>query len=171
MDKAAPAGRKRGFPPIVDARTRILILGSLPGELSLASAQYYGNPRNAFWRLVSEVTGTDLVSLAYPERLVALLELGIGLWDVVAEANREGSLDTRIREREDNDLLALAGSLPRLAVIAFNGGTAARIGRRLMAQAGASYRIVELPSSSPAHTMSFDMKLAAWSTLCAMTRK
>ncbi|HEY1043446.1 MAG TPA: DNA-deoxyinosine glycosylase [Telluria sp.] len=158
----AAAGRKRGFPPVVDARTRILILGSLPGDLSLANAQYYGNPRNAFWRLVSDLAGTDLVPLAYAGRLEALLASGIGLWDVIAEARRAGSLDVRIRERRDNDLLALAASLPLLHTIAFNGGTAARIGRKLLGNAPV-YRLIELPSSSPAHTLPFDAKRAQWS--------
>lgn len=162
MDEVTPAGRKRGFPPVADARTQILILGSLPGEISLANAQYYGNPRNAFWRLVSAVTGADLVPLAYPERLDVLLAHHIGLWDVIAEARRDGSLDTRIRERCDNDLLALAATLPRLHTVAFNGGTAGRIGRKLLAGASVPYRVVELPSSSPAHTLAFDAKRAIW---------
>ncbi|HWW27731.1 MAG TPA: DNA-deoxyinosine glycosylase, partial [Caulobacter sp.] len=74
--------RKSGFPPVVDAHTHVLILGSLPGEASLAAKQYYGNPRNAFWRLMEGVLDAPLIALAYEARLAALLARGVGLWDV-----------------------------------------------------------------------------------------
>src|SRR5471030_647532 len=90
-----PLLRKRCFDPVVDDRTRLLVLGSLPGEQSLAVQQYYGNRQNRFWLLMSEVTGVDLVRLDYTSRLNALLEQRVGLWDVVAEAHRAGSLDSR----------------------------------------------------------------------------
>src|SRR4051812_37212319 len=99
--------RKSSFAPVVDANTRILILGSLPGEISLAHAQYYANRQNRFWTLMSEITNIDLLALDYPARLQALLKNGYGLWDVVAEADREGSLDSRIRDHIGNDLIAL----------------------------------------------------------------
>lgn len=162
MDEAAPAGRKRGFPPVVDAQTRILILGSLPGELSLASAQYYGNPRNAFWRLMSEVIDLDLVSLEYTSRLDALLAHGVGLWDVVAEAHRKGSLDSHIRERNDNDLCGLLSRHPNIEALAFNGGTAGRLGLKVLREAALAYQILELPSSSPAHTLPYADKARQW---------
>lgn len=162
MDDVAPAGRKRGFPPVADARTRILVLGSLPGEVSLANAQYYGNPRNKFWMLMSEVIGRDLVSLDYTSRLDALLAHGIGLWDVVAEAHRKGSLDSQIRERHDNDLCGWLSSHPNIGAIAFNGGTAGRLGLRVLGAAALAYQIFELPSSSPAHTMPYADKARQW---------
>ena len=79
---------KRAFDPVVDARTRLLILGSLPGDASLKAGQYYGHPQNGFWRLIGGVIGVDLVALPYPERLEALKGAGVGLWDVIAEAER-----------------------------------------------------------------------------------
>ncbi len=90
-----PLVRRRRFHPVVDDRTRILVLGSLPGEQSLARQEYYGNRQNRFWMLMAEVIGLDLLPLDYVSRLQALLANGIGLWDVVAEADREGSLDSR----------------------------------------------------------------------------
>src|SRR6478672_650310 len=96
--------RKRCFAPVVNAQTRILILGSLPGEKSLEQGQYYANKQNAFWFLISQVIGIDLVGLGYEERLATLLQHGVGLWDVVADAKREGSLDASIREHQANDL-------------------------------------------------------------------
>jgi hypoxanthine-DNA glycosylase len=152
--------RKAGFPAVVDANTRVLILGSLPGEASLAAAQYYGNPRNAFWRLMEEVLDTPLVPLVYERRLAALLPRGVGLWDVIAEAERPGSLDAAIRDPAANDLLALVETLPALRLVVFNGGTAAKLGGRLI---GDRVATLALPSSSPAHAArSFAEKAEAW---------
>jgi len=158
---------KRCFPPVVDAHTRVLILGSLPGEASLAQAQYYAYKHNQFWRLIGDVIGEELPGIAYAERLQTLLAHRVGLWDVVAEAKREGSLDSKIRDHAGNDLAGLIASLPRLAVIAFNGGTAARIGMKALGEIGNDHAVVKLPSSSPAYTMSYSDKLHAWQTLRA----
>lgn len=157
--------RKRSFPPVTDAGVRLLILGSLPGELSLAHNQYYANPQNRFWMLMSAVIESDLAALPYPARLQALLANGIGLWDVVAEARREGSLDSGIREHVHNDLIELINQLPRLTTIAFNGGTAARLGLKALKENADRYRIVKLPSSSPAYTLPYADKLCSWQIL------
>lgn len=155
--------RKAGFAPVVDAATRVLILGSLPGEASLAARQYYGHPRNAFWRLMEGVLDTALVALAYEDRLAALLARRVGLWDVIAEAERPGSLDAAIRDPAANDLLALIDALPALRLVAFNGGTAAKLGGRLI---GDRVPTLALPSSSPAHAAkSFEQKATAWGAL------
>ena len=156
---------KRCFPPVVDTHTRVLILGSLPGEASLAQAQYYAYKHNQFWRLAGEVIGQDLPGMDYDARLQALRAHRLGLWDVVAEAKREGSLDSNIRDHAGNDLVGLIASLPELAVIAFNGGTAARIGQKALGAYGGSHHILTLPSSSPAHTLSYAEKLRAWQAL------
>jgi TDG/mug DNA glycosylase family protein len=155
---------KQGFAPVVDARTRLLILGSLPGDASLASGEYYGHPRNAFWRLAGAVVGRDLATLPYPDRLATLQSARVGLWDVIAQARRPGSLDAAIREAEASDLSGLVGRLPSLRAIAFNGATAARIGRRSL-PAVAGVELIDLPSSSPAHTLAFAKKLDAWRPL------
>lgn len=157
--------RKRSFDPVVDEHVSLLILGSLPGELSLAHSQYYANPHNRFWQLISAVVESDLSALPYPARLQALLENGIGLWDVVAEAQREGSLDSRIRNHVHNDLIDLTNQLPRLTTIAFNGGTAARLGLKALKEKADRYRIIKLPSSSPAYTLPYADKLRAWKIL------
>ncbi|MGF6871368.1 DNA-deoxyinosine glycosylase [Paraburkholderia sp. MM5477-R1] len=157
---------KRCFAPVVDADTRVLILGSLPGEVSLAHGQYYAHPQNKFWLLVGEAIERDLVGMDYSTRLETLLEHHIGLWDVVAEARRAGSLDSRIRDHASNDLIALIDTLPKLATIAFNGGTAAKIGMKALGGRGEQYRLVRLPSSSPAHaSVSYAQKLDIWRRL------
>jgi TDG/mug DNA glycosylase family protein len=155
------------FPPVSRADTRLLVLGSLPGAVSLARGQYYAHPQNQFWRLMGAVIGRDLVSLDYEARLAALLEAHVGLWDTVAAATRKGSLDADIRLHAASDLADLVATLPRLRAAAFNGGTSARIGR---AQLGGSEGIalVDLPSSSPAYaSVPFERKLETWLRLRA----
>jgi hypoxanthine-DNA glycosylase len=154
---------KRCFPPVVDQNTSVLILGSLPGEASLAHNQYYAHKQNRFWALVGEVIGEDLPAMGYTDRLRTLLEHRIGLWDVVAQARRTGSLDSQIRDHASNDLVALIDTLPALVAIAFNGGTAAKIGERALGARANQYRILRLPSTSPAHaSLSYAAKLVLW---------
>jgi hypoxanthine-DNA glycosylase len=161
----AKMNRKRSFPPVIDQQVRTLILGSLPGVQSLAHSQYYAHPQNRFWKLLGEVIGIDLPALSYDARLQTLLEHGIGLWDVVAEARRDGSLDSNIRDHVHNDLLSLIATLPQLHTIAFNGGTAARLGLKALGEKAEQYRVVLLPSSSPAYTRPYAEKFAAWIAL------
>lgn len=158
---------KHSFGAVADARTRLLILGSLPGERSLAAAQYYAHPGNRFWELAGAVIDRDLRALAYPERLAALLEARVGLWDSVASARRTGSLDSAIRAPAGNDLAGLVATLPELRAIGFNGATSARVGRALLA--GADLALVDLPSSSAANARQpLAAKLSRWRELRAL---
>jgi TDG/mug DNA glycosylase family protein len=155
------------FPPVTRPDTRLILLGSLPGAVSLARQRYYAHPQNLFWRLMSAVVARDLVPLAYEARLEALLDAQVGLWDTVAAATRKGSLDAAIRLHEASDLAALARELPELQAIAFNGGTSARIGRKQLGD-GTGLALVDLPSSSPAYaSLSFEKKEKAWLALRA----
>jgi hypoxanthine-DNA glycosylase len=155
---------KFGLPPIARPDARLFILGSLPGDASLAARRYYAHPRNQFWRLLGHAVGEELHELAYEKRLERLAARGIGLWDVVASANRPGSLDQAIREAEHNRIGELLHDFPNLRAIAFNGGKAAAVGRALIG-AKPSVRLIDLPSSSPAYTRSFAEKAAAWELL------
>ena len=157
-------GRAVGFDPVVDDRTRVLILGSLPGDASLKAAQYYAHPRNAFWPLVGGFLGEALTALAYEDRLDRLRARGVGLWDVIASAERSGSLDAAIRSPEAADLSGLAASLPNLRAVAFNGGLAARLGRRILTHLD-GVALIDLPSSSPAHARPIEEKRHGWSAL------
>jgi TDG/mug DNA glycosylase family protein len=153
----------------VDANTRVLVLGSLPGEASLRAAQYYANPWNQFWRLMEPVVAAPLADLPYDARLATLLSAGVGLWDVIRSANRSGSLDANIRDHQPNALAALAVTLPSLRAVAFNGGKASRLGRSLLGDAS-GVALVSLPSSSPAYTAPFESKQAAWNQLGRILR-
>lgn len=160
--------RKRAFDPVVDANTRLLVLGSLPGEASLKASQYYAYPQNGFWRLIGGVIGhPDLAGQSYAERLEILKAHGIGLWDVIAEAERIGSLDTAIRLPRLADLKGLIAALPRLEAIAFNGGKAAREGARVLGAETGNLVRLNLPSSSPALARPLDWKAKQWAVLRA----
>ncbi|MDF7775915.1 DNA-deoxyinosine glycosylase [Sphingomonas sp. AOB5] len=158
----AMSARKHAFPPVVDEHTRVLVLGSLPGERSLAEQRYYAHPQNQFWRLISAAAGRDIAALDYDARLAALIEARIGLWDVVASAERKGSTDAAIREPEVRDIAALAASLPELRAIAFNGGTALKHGLRQLGQNASRFATIALSSSSALHTVPMAEKLPQW---------
>ena len=155
---------KTGLAPVVRGDARLLILGSLPGDRSLIAQRYYAHPTNQFWRLLGGAIGEDLQTLSYDDRLARLGERGIGLWDVIGSARRSGSLDQAIREPAHNALEELVTSLPELRAIAFNGGTAAAIGGRLLGSLPGAM-LIELPSSSAAFTRPLAEKARDWSVL------
>ncbi|GAA4026279.1 DNA-deoxyinosine glycosylase [Sphingomonas rosea] len=155
--------RKLGLAPVARADARLLLLGSLPGEASLKAERYYAHPQNQFWRLLGEVIGEPLAALDHDARLETLLDRRIALWDVVHAARREGSLDQRMAKIEVRDLAGFVAGLPGLRAIGFNGATAAKLGRKKL---GATHlALVNLPSSSPAHTTAFGDKLSRWRAL------
>ena len=142
----------------------MLILGSLPGEASLAARRDYAHPQNRFWHLVGHAIGRDLSGLAYEERLAELQDAKIALWDTVASARRVGSLDAAIREAEHAPLAELVGTLPALRAVAFNGRKSAAIGRPQLA--GSGLALIDLPSSSPAYaSLPIAEKERLWSRL------
>jgi hypoxanthine-DNA glycosylase len=156
---------KSGLPPIARADARLFILGSLPGDASLAAGRYYAHPTNQFWRLLGETIGEELQTLSYEGRLARLAQRRIGLWDVIAAANRPGSLDQAIRLAEHNRIEHLLRDFPHLRAIAFNGSTAAVAGRRLIGKPPPGVTLIDLPSSSAANTSAFADKLLVWSRL------
>ena len=158
------AETKQCMPPVGAADARLLILGSLPGDASLATQTYYAHPTNQFWRLLEHAIGEQLAALDYPARLDRLSARGIALWDVVADATRSGSLDSAIRVPRANPLAAFVATHKRLATIAFNGRTAATLGRRALIGVG-EIALIDLPSSSAALTQPITEKMVDWATL------
>jgi double-stranded uracil-DNA glycosylase len=153
---------KKSFSAVISRETRIVILGSLPSDVSLRHRQYYAHPANQFWPLIGRVIEADLVSVPYENRLATLLKSGIGLWDVVACATRAGSGDGVIRIKKENQLAELTQKLPNLKLFAFNGQKAAQIGNGQLANMP-PVPAMSLPSSSAAYCrISFDAKLSAW---------
>lgn len=156
---------KHAFAPIVSRDARVLILGSLPGERSLAAARYYAHPPNQFWRLMSAVLEEDLATLEYDARLSRLLIRHVALWDVVASARRKGSTDAALRDISVNDIAALIATMPELCAIGFNGGASYTHGLRQIGAAATRYAVHALPSSSAMHTIAFETKRSAWRAL------
>ena len=155
---------KVGLPPVAQTDARLFILGSLPGDASLAAGRYYAHPTNQFWRLLGGAIGEDLHALGYDQRLQRLAARRIGLWDVIASAARAGSLDQSIRSPARNRIERLLEEYPGLQAIAFNGSAAAAAGRRSI-MASPQVELIDLPSSSAANTRPFDEKALAWASL------
>lgn len=150
-----------GLDPIVGVAPRVLILGNMPSAMSLSAGQYYGNPRNAFWRVAGSLFGFD-AEAPYPERVSALCAHHVAVWDVLRSCRRVGSLDSAV-ERDSmvpNDFDAFFTEHPMLDRVVFNGAAAEANYRRLVGPP--ALPSVRVPSTSPAHTMRYENKLAAW---------
>jgi hypoxanthine-DNA glycosylase len=159
-----------GFPPVARADAKVLILGSLPGKMSLEKQQYYAQPQNAFWRIMGELAGA-FPQLPYAERLACLGQHHIALWDVCAAAERPGSLDSAIAMEsvEPNDFKEFFEKHAQIGHLFFNGAKAAELYRRLVLPAlpvaAQALARTTLPSTSPAHAgMRFEQKLGRWRT-------
>ncbi len=156
---------KKGLKPIVDDQSRILILGSLPGDVSLAAGQYYASPRNQFWRILSRIYH-EPIGRDYESKRAFLHQHDIALWDVLKAAERLGSLDSNIRSSIANDLEGLICRHPQIRMIGLNGRKAEKDFNRY---GGASaifhaghLHVRYLPSSSSALTKPFEEKVQAW---------
>jgi hypoxanthine-DNA glycosylase len=154
----------RGLPPLLNANTRLVILGSFPSVRSLELQQYYAHPQNQLWRLIfSALSASSPIKYctgSYEIRSNHLLSLGVGLWDVYAACERVGSLDSAIENAQLNDLASLRSRCPQLRAIAHNGGESYKHAKHTIPLGLPVYR---LPSSSPAHaSWSFERKLVVW---------
>ena len=159
---AGPA--KRSFPPIVDGRARVLVLGTLPGEESLRRREYYAHPRNLFWPIVFALFGAAEIAV-YAERLAFVAAHRIALWDVCEIGEREASADATIRRERPNAIDQLLDEYRLIRAVAFNGTGARRLyDRHFPRRTDLSY--LALPSTSPAHArIDFAGKLARWTVL------
>lgn len=152
---------KKAFKPIVDARSTLLILGTMPGEKSLVLQEYYGNRGNQFWKLLFTIFGKEL-SHNYTDKLLLLKDNHIALWDVLAYCEREGSLDSNIKNETANDFDLFFSSYPNIKKVFFSSKNAAAyydkyVGRR----EGFEYKTLPSPSGANA-SMRFDQKLVLW---------
>jgi hypoxanthine-DNA glycosylase len=137
----------------------VLILGSFPGEASLAARQYYAHPRNHFWPVMAAIVGEPVHEMPYALRLARLLAHRIGVWDTIVACERAGSLDGAIRAATRGETRRVRSAAPGLELVCFNGQTAARAAPAWQA---AGYSTLALPSTSPAYTRPLTEKIAAW---------
>jgi hypoxanthine-DNA glycosylase len=161
---------KYSFPPIVAADARLLILGTLPGEESLRLQQYYGHARNHFWPLIAAVFN-EAPPANYAGRVRLLKRNRCALWDVLESAERIGSLDSAIRNPAANAFAEFLAGYPKIRTIAFNGQKARSLFQRYVVKPGAvsaeGLTMLDLPSSSPLYTKSFEEKLEIWRAVLA----
>jgi len=154
--------KKSGFPPIIDQNTEILILGSLPSDKSLKAGEYYANPQNQFWKIIFAIFNNNSPLYQYNEKTELLLKNKIGLWDVITEADRVGSLDSNIQQEVLNDFSGLFEAFPNLKKLAFNGDMAFQSFLRM--KGGLPHKeLILLPSSSSANTRkTVQKKIEEW---------
>ncbi|WP_123039727.1 DNA-deoxyinosine glycosylase [Cohnella candidum] len=155
------------FPPVADSRSKLLILGSMPGTASLRAGQYYWNPRNHMWAILYTLFGDGVPEPEYDSRIAFALRNRIALWDSIAACEREGSLDADIKDAVPNDIPGLLRQYPQIGAIVCNGNKSFA---ELQKHHGASPEVAErqvlkLPSTSPVPTpryRGFPDKLEAW---------
>lgn len=159
--------RVRSFPPVIDERSRLLVLGSMPGVASLKAHQYYGNERNYMWRILYAVFEGREPDAVYEDRLAFALKNRVALWDTIAACDRPGSLDSDIKDVEPNDIPGLLADYPNVDTIVCNG---TKSHTELMKHYGdhpevAKRRVLKLPSTSPIPTPKYrglEDRLEAW---------
>lgn len=149
------------YPPVADAHCCVLILGTMPSVQSLKDGFYYAHPRNAFWRILAECTG-EVRPETIEQKKGLLLRHHIALWDTAKSCVREGSLDSAMRDVELNDLDSFFKRYPQIERVLLNGTAAWTLYRRLPEKLIKARPCVKLPSTSPAYTLSYEKKLAAW---------
>ncbi len=158
-------GKIESFKPVINEESKVLILGSMPGIMSLDKVEYYGNPRNHFWRIIFDLFNEPLQE-EYEKKISFILNHGIALWDVIENCERRGSLDVNIKNEQPNDLPGLLRIYPGIQAVVFNGGKAHDIYRkRIGFHHVPAIDYIKLPSTSPIpgrNIKTYDEKLESW---------
>tara|TARA_R110002126_G_scaffold150600_3_gene297428 strand:+ start:180 stop:653 length:474 start_codon:yes stop_codon:yes gene_type:complete len=151
------------FSPFINSETEILVLGTMPGIASLEKQEYYAHPRNHFWKIMYTLLDSLPISVVFEDKIKLLQANKIGLWDVLENCDRKGSLDIHIKNQKENDFETLFKNYPRITKIIFNGKESHKYFLKKFGQIkGITYYV--MPSTSPANTMSFEKKLEIWSS-------
>jgi hypoxanthine-DNA glycosylase len=169
-DRISGGVAKRSFPPIVDERALVLVLGTLPGEESLRRVEYYAHPRNLFWPIIAALVDAPTPA-DYAAKVALVISNRIALWDVCALGERLASADSTIRAEEPNAIDSLLDNHPTIRTVVFNGSTARRLyDRHFMRRPDLAY--LAMPSTSPAHArLGFADKLAQWRAVREVLRR
>lgn len=139
------------FSPQINEKSKILILGSMPGVKSLEMQQYYAHPQNRFWKVMSELCGADLYNSDYETRINVLQENNFALWDVLKYCERNGSLDTNIENEIPNNISKLLQQYPHIEKILLNGNKAYSLFKKYFPTLLQKYKCCKMPSTSPAN--------------------
>ena len=150
---------KKCFAPWIDSQTRILIVGTMPSEISLAQNMYYANPQNRFWKYMGKILNEDLLGASKEKRKDMLLSHKIGLWDALSFCEREGSLDANIKQEKPNNF----NSYPQIKFYAFNGQKAFAFFKKYNSDLLKTDNYIVLPSTSPANaSIKDEIKFKLW---------
>jgi len=155
------------FPPLVGAEPNCLVLGSMPGRISLDSQRYYAHRQNRFWWILANVYGWK-PDASYAEHVAYALKHRVAIWDVLFDCERPGSLDSKIvtASERPNDICEFMQHHPTIDTVLFNGAAAYKIFRRHQRGFHSSFpsvKLLQLPSTSPAYaSMSPNDKLRVW---------
>lgn len=165
---------KNKLPAIINEKTTVLILGSMPGKISLEKQQYYGNERNHFWKIIAQLLNEDL-PVSYEERIELLKSYNIGVWDVIQSCERQGSLDSAIKKEIPNHFEEVLNKYHQIELIVFNGGKAYTTFKKYFnMEQWPQIRFVKMPSTSPVpgrNVKSFDEKVECWSEILIVLKK
>lgn len=152
---------KKGFAPLCGDGASILVIGTMPGNISLNKHEYYGNPRNSFWRIMREVFNCPYEFNSYDEKRSFLLQKRIALWDVYQKAQREGSLDSNIKNGSVNNINKFIKENPSIKKVLFNGKEPHKVYKKHFNEL-ADIEYYVLPSTSPTNTIKYEEKLSKW---------
>lgn len=149
------------FPPIISADSKTLILGTMPGIASLRKQEYYGHPRNAFWKIISHIFNDGEIPSEYEDKKLMVLNNELAIWDVLQYCERNGSLDIHIKNPIPNTVQQLLNAHSTISKIIFNGKESEKLFLKYFGQVD-QVEYYSVPSTSPANTMKFDLKLEYW---------
>ena len=151
------------FPPIIDDNAQILIIGTMPSVKSLAATEYYAHPRNAFWKIIATLFNNDSDFSDFAEKKACILKNHLALWDNLKFCERNGSLESNIKNMIPNDFESLLKKYPHICRLIFNGQKSFQIFKKFHPELLKKYQYFVLPSTSPANAaLSFDKKLSLW---------
>lgn len=151
------------FPPIIDNNAQILIIGTMPSVKSLNAAEYYAHPRNAFWKIIATLFNNGADFSDFTEKKACILKNHLALWDNLKFCERNGSLDSNIKNMIPNDFETLLQKHSNIRCLIFNGQISFQIFKKFHPELLETYQYFILPSTSPANaSLSFDKKLVLW---------
>lgn len=160
---------KKALQPLIDDSSRILILGTMPGDQSIAKQQYYGNNGNLFWKILFTIFNENF-SISYEDRKALLKKHHIALWNVLSSCKREGSSDSKITNETVNDFINLHIKYPNIKHVFFESKSAAKFFHKYStSHPDISY--FTLPSTSGLYAgISLSEKIENWKILAEVVR-
>ena len=162
----------KSFLPIVSQKPYVLILGTMPGIESIKQQEYYAHSRNLFWKILFETFQVPF-SINYDDRKALILNNHLALWDTLKYCNREGSLDSNIKNEIPNEINAFLKNHPTIEKVVFNGQGAMKYFHKYFKQhIPDQIDLITMPSTSPANaSINYAAKIESWGLLPYLCRQ